>query len=386
MYLLGGCMNKILRKKKAGLKKRGSTPVFYKRYLLGMLWAITTSIFLITMSATLVSAASVPDTAQTGDFTSTFGEDSDYTHNTQSFTKLGPGGVELPDNAIDWVMVKDNVTGLMWEAKTDDGTTNDKDNVYSWDESQNVFIQTLNDNTFGGFSDWRLPNAKELAYIVDMSTRNPAINLTYFPNTYNSYHWSSNADATYGGMAWRVNFIASWTSRASKSNALHVRAVRGQEVLQNLIDNGDGTVTDTSTGLMWQQGNAPQKYTWEGALNYAESLTLAGYSDWHLPNQNELKSLVDYSVHHPAINTTFFPDTYFLDGNLDWYWTSTSRQSSPYDHAWVVGFIVGRSYYTDQSYLAGKDKTSSFHVRAVRTATGADSIAPATPGNLTVKP
>ena len=54
------------------------------------------------------------------------------------------------------------------------------------------------------------------------------------------------------------------------------------------IDNGDGTVTDNGTGLMWQQATAPGTYTWEQALVYCENLDLANHTDWRLPTVKEL--------------------------------------------------------------------------------------------------
>jgi hypothetical protein len=53
-------------------------------------------------------------------------------------------------------------------------------------------------------------------------------------------------------------------------------------------DNGNGTVTDLNTGLMWQQTPDSMKPTWYGAQQYAENLTLAGYTDWRLPTVKEL--------------------------------------------------------------------------------------------------
>ena len=87
------------------------------------------------------------------------------------------------------------------------------------------------------------------------------------------------------------------------------------------IDNGDGTVSDTTTGLMWQKATAPGTYTWQQALAYCENLVLpaGGYSDWRLPDRNELQSLVDYSRYNPAINTTYFPNTV-----ASYYWSSTT--------------------------------------------------------------
>ena len=109
----------------------------------------------------------VPDTGQTQSYTDIFGEDSDYTINPPSYTKLDAQGNALPDSDSSWSMVKDNVTGLMWEMKTDDGSIHDKDNTYNWGDAQSVFIAKLNATNYGGFSDWRLPTFKELSSIVN---------------------------------------------------------------------------------------------------------------------------------------------------------------------------------------------------------------------------
>ncbi|MBU4055376.1 MAG: DUF1566 domain-containing protein, partial [Proteobacteria bacterium] len=61
-----------------------------------------------------------------------------------------------------------------------------------------------------------------------------------------------------------------------------------------LVDNGDGTVTDTETGLMWQKDEAGAM-SWQNALTHCETMDLAGYDDWRLPNRNELQSIVDYT-------------------------------------------------------------------------------------------
>ena len=113
--------------------------------------------------------------------------------------------------------------------------------------------------------------------------------------------------------------------------------MRGGQSNNNFIDNGDGTITDTSTGLMWQKATAPGTYTWEQALTYCENLTLpaGGYSDWRLPNRNELQSIVDYSRYNPAIDTTFFPDTV-----ASAYWSSTTYAYDTND-AWYRGLHNG---------------------------------------------
>ena len=88
-------------------------------------------------------------------------------------------------------MVRDNVTGLICEVKTDDDSIHDKDNDYTWQNAQDVFIATLNSQNFGGHDDWRLPTVKELSTLVDSSIPDPdpTINTDYFPNTISSYCW-----------------------------------------------------------------------------------------------------------------------------------------------------------------------------------------------------
>ncbi len=119
------------------------------------------------------------------------------------------------------------------------------------------------------------------------------------------------------------------------------------------IDNGDGTVTDTCTGLMWQQdtGNEGNSLTWCDALAYCESLEDGSHDDWRLPNVRELQSIVDYGLFDPAIDPVFSASSSF-------YWSSTSIASSR-DVAWFIGFDLGGIFD-----LKGSDGL----VRAVRTA------------------
>jgi hypothetical protein len=147
-----------------------------------------------------------------------------------------------------------------------------------------------------------------------------------------------------------------------KSSSYYVRAVCNGPSTGHLVDNGDNTVTDTATGLMWQQLevvdelNAVSPMTWEEALSYCETLELAGYDDWRLPNINELQSITDYekavSANDPAIDTGFFPNAV-----PDIYWSATTY----IDHtegAWTVSFGSGIvSIYT---------KSIGHYVRVVR--------------------
>jgi hypothetical protein len=128
-----------------------------------------------------------------------------------------------------------------------------------------------------------------------------------------------------------------------------------------LVDNGDGTVTDTNTGLMWQQDEAGTM-TWTEALSYCENLQLANYADWRLPNRNELQSLIDYSKHDPAIDTVAFPDVTSSD-----YWSSTTYVNNSV-FAWIVYFGSGGVGYVvnQQIILDGVYTFYRLNVRAVR--------------------
>ncbi|MFO8049627.1 MAG: DUF1566 domain-containing protein, partial [Desulfosudaceae bacterium] len=259
-----------------------------------------------------------------------YGQDACYTINPPSYTKLDTSGNELDDSATDWAMVKDNVTGLIWEVKTDDGGMHDKDDKYDYDDAT-AFIVQLNTDQFGGFTDWRLPTRLELTGLVDYSQHWPTINTVFFPYTTYDYYWSSFLYADSATGAWAVEFLNGYESICNKTDSYRVRAVRGDqpEVSGHLVINGDDTVSDENTGLMWMQFTADNndddiiddndKMNWQEALDWCEGLTLAGYSDWRLPTIKELQSIVDIQTSEPAIDTNFFPDT----GSNSAYWSST---------------------------------------------------------------
>ncbi len=251
-------------------------------------------------------------------------------------------------------MVRDNVTGLIWEVKTDDGSIHDKDNTYVWWNAQDIFIATLNSTQFGGYSDWRMPTVKELSSILDSSIPypGPTIDTVYFPNTRSFDYWSSTTIAGVLYMAWVVRFSNGLVDDGNKSNSFCVQAVRGGQSgsFGNFVDNDNGTVTDTATGLMWQKDTAPGTYTWQQALLYCESISLADYHDWRLPNRNELQSIVDYNTYDSSIDPLF-------SIVRSTYWSSTTYNRYP-DGAWSVHFSSCR---VDED-----DKSSFGYVRAVR--------------------
>jgi len=103
-------------------------------------------------------------------------------------------------------------------------------------------------------------------------------------------------------------------------------------------DNGDGTVTDNATGLMWVKDHnalgSPFNGTviWTDAIDACEALSFAGHDDWRLPNVKELGSIFDYSLGTPWTDPAFF--TLFSNGS---YWTSTTQSTSPtYAYWWSL--------------------------------------------------
>jgi hypothetical protein len=311
-----------------------------------------------------------------------YGQDGNYLINPPSYTKLDAGGNVLPDDAASWVMVRDNVTGLIWEMKQNkDGVEdyinpNDADNTCTWydpdpatnsgaagTESANDtqdFLAALRAKT--GFSDWRLPSREELRSIVDYSIPDPGptINALYFPNTISSVYWSSATQAFDTLFAWHIHFYSGGDNHYyMKSDSQYVRAVRGGQggILNRWIINNDNTVTDTQTGLMWQR-IAQDTMTWKNALSYCEGLTLGNYDDWRLPNIKELASLTDLSYDDPPIDTHYFPNTAASSA----YWSSSTHINSPAT-AWCVDFWYygcgGCGYYDFYKF-------DNHFVRAVR--------------------
>ena len=112
----------------------------------------------------------------------------------------------------------------------------------------------------------------------------------------------------------------------------------------SFTDNGNGTVTDNGTGLMWQQGERNSRIIWAYALIYCEKSSLGGRTDWRLPNITELESIIDDTKYEPAIDTAYFPNAY-----ADYYWSSTTSASNT-NGAWSVEFGDNYVYYGSKSY------------------------------------
>ena len=265
------------------------------------------------------SMNNLPDSGQSASYTATFGEDNDYQINTQSFTNNSNG------------TITDNVTGLMWQ-QGDSGELTIENGI------------TYCDNlVLGGFSDWRLPTKEESMSILNFDRNNPALNTTYFPNTNAEYWWTSTVSFNNANNIWITNSgggtgpkLKTETISAGGIKKFHARAVRTTATpvnVSNFTDNGDTTITDNVTGLMWQKSPSNTAYNWEQALSFAENLTTATYSDWRLPNIKELVSLNSETTNAPSINTSFFPTIVSAK-----YWSSTTLFAPAATSAWFNDF------------------------------------------------
>lgn len=137
-----------------------------------------------------------------------------------------------------------------------------------------------------------------------------------------------------------------------------------------LVDNGDGTITDSKTGLMWKkcvegrsgsncESGTADSFTWQLALQKPNIVNnsggFAGHADWRLPNITELLSIVEEQCYDPAINLNRFSNT-----PSSGFW-SGSPSADDSDSAWYVSFSYGLSYISSRD-----GRYTSYAVRLVR--------------------
>ncbi|WP_179352093.1 Lcl C-terminal domain-containing protein [Winogradskyella vidalii] len=287
-----------------------------------------------------------------------YGQDATYDGNQTSYTDNNDG------------TITDQVTGLVWEQDMGDKMTYEA-----------AFIKA-EQSTLGGYTDWRVPTIKELYSLIQFTgqvkgqhTISRFIDTDYFnqplgdtskgEREIDAQTWSATE---YVGRTMRndktvfgVNFIDGRIKgypvvkkKTGNNNTMYFRLVRGNTDYgkNNFIDNGDGTVSDYATGLMWQKTDDGEGHDWEDALAYAEDLELANHKDWRLPNAKELQSIVDYSrspqtTSSPAIDPLFstseIKDPNGKSGQYPFFWTSTTHLDgkNPYGSAVYIAFGEG---------------------------------------------
>ena len=143
------------------------------------------------------------------------------------------------------------------------------------------------------------------------------------------------------------------TVHAEQEQTCKTSTILASTPSSQLVDNGDGTITDSKTGLMWKkclegvtgdncEKNSPSTFTWQKALKYTETFNdgdgFAGHTDWRLPSIGELCSIIEQQCYRPAINTIRFPNT---PNAHVWAKTLFAGHSG---FAWYVNFGDGRSY------------------------------------------
>ncbi len=308
-----------------------------------------------------------------------YGQDAQYDDHQSSYTDNGDG------------TVTDNVTGLMWQQSPDtDGDGDiDADDKLSYDMAVARAV-TLK---LGGYTDWRLPTIKELYSLVDFhgiapggdegtdtSGMIPFIDTAFFDFAYgdasageriidaqyaSSTLYVANTANDDGRTLFGVNFADGrikdyGLTMFDRDKAFFVIYVRGNTGYgQNSFnENGDGSITDSATGLMWSQDDSCMGLNWEETLAWVEQKNAEnylGYSDWRLPRAKELQSIVDYTrspdtTGSAAIDALFYTSFIINEaGQIDTpcYWSSTTfanRTAAPGANAAYVAFGRAMGY------------------------------------------
>ena len=272
-----------------------------------------------------------------------YGQDAHYQLTPSDYTDNGDG------------TITDNVTGLMWQKAPDQGKK------LTW-EAAMTGLDDFNAQKLGGHDDWRIPSIKELYSINQFSGvfRRGVCEIPFFDDDYfvamdlinpgdrpldvQTITSTIYDSVTLGGTTtmFGYNFRDAYLKGYPSTKTFTLYHVRGNTHYgQNMfVDNGDGTISDLATGLMWMTGDsgwfnagdaANGTLNWEDALSWCEGLKFAGKSDWRLPSTKELQSIVDYTrspdtTDSPAIDPLFqCTEIMNMAGMQDWgyYWTGT---------------------------------------------------------------
>lgn len=298
-----------------------------------------------------------------------YGQDAQYQGNQPSYTDNADG------------TISDVVTGLMWSKSCDtDGDGDiDYDDKMSFDEA----LASVNTVNIAGYSDWRIPTIKELYSLIQFSGIDPSgyqgstagltpfIDTDYFDFDYGDesageriidaqfvtttlyVSTTMNGDETVFGVNFADGRIKGYgidpLPGQTVDKQFYVYYVRDNQSYgtNSFVDNADGTITDTETGLMWAQADNGQGLTWQEALSYSENATLAGYSDWRLPNVKELQSIVDYTrapdiTNSPAIDPLFACTAITNAGgqtDYPYYWSGTTHENYTNENGSAAAYV-----------------------------------------------
>jgi hypothetical protein len=287
-----------------------------------------------------------------------YGQDAQFTDTVPGYTNNGDG------------TVTDYVTGLMWQRSPDlDGNGT----ISATDKLTYTAALTYCDNlTLAGYTDWRLPNIKTLYSLIEFSGTDPSgfsgadtSSLTPFiDNTAFAFAYGDTSageriiDAQYASSTpyvsttginnaptlFGVNFADGrikgygLTAPGGGSKTFFVKCVRGNTSYGTnaFVDNGDQTITDNATRLMWTKSDNGAALNWQEALAWVQTQNAQnylGHNDWRLPDAKEMQSILDYTRSPSTTNSAaidpIFDATSFINegGQTDWpwYWTSTTH-------------------------------------------------------------
>ncbi len=266
--------------------------------------------------------------------------------------------------------VTDLNTGLIWQQFL-------FDEKFTYDDA----LAAADTFSLNGFNDWRLPGIKELYSLIDFRgvtgisavSSIPFIDTIYFEFRYgdetsgerfiDAQYVSSteyvgttmNGDFTVFGVNFADGRIKGYgtTMPGGSDKLFELRLVRGNTDygLNNFTDNNDGTITDSSNGLMWSKTDNGAGLNWEEALSWVyqkNQENYLGFNDWRLPNAKELQSIVDYTrslqtTNSAAIDPLFEVSTIIDergDTNYPFYWASTTHADGPPDHQFTKAVYV----------------------------------------------
>lgn len=277
----------------------------------------------------------------------------------------------------------DRLTGMAW---TRDANTPGE--YKNWQQALD-YIKTLNSHNYLGHNDWRLPNINEMESLVNKQP-DLAVWLASqgFYDVVAGYYWTSSSYAGYPVYAWTVGMhggIAAghrktdgclvWSVRTGQPGVLTLPQTGQTECYDNIgteidcpgtgqdgelqrgavwtdprfKDNGDQTMTDRLTGLVWSKGgsapghaacNPGSQQNSQDALDYIKCLNINNYlgkSDWRLPNRNELASLVNRGQ---ANSADWLNSSGFHNVRAGSYWSSSTYPDTTWN-AWSVNMLDG---------------------------------------------
>jgi len=264
----------------------------------------------------------------------------------------------------------DLLTGLVWTVDA-----NPAEFPVTWQEAFDL-IREMNLRKASGFTDWRLPNRTELRSLMSHQTRMPALPEGHpFRNVFSGWYWTSTTAAINPAYAWYIHlegarmfygaktqFFLLWPVRGSGNGVLAATGQKqcyaaagdvipcagsgqdhefrfGQPWPKPRFEISGDAVIDRLTGLLWHRiaDVTGQPVTWSEALYAVERMNRdAGERlQWRLPNINELETLVDCSMHSPAL-----PEDHPFTRVREGYWSSTTSMFEP-DWAWALYLTKG---------------------------------------------